>query len=980
MQTHENKSAELRYRLGGARADFVASLGRKIADARTVLIALGGSRGNAHLRSELMRRLAAMAQGANILRFPAMEQGLAEALALLHRVSHEGELTADDVDTIGQMLEDLPALAWGEAPRRGGKDETQVPPPAAERTTDNSHSVMIVGSPSIADALTYHDPDGLSFSCENTEDAQAAIDVARALAPDVIVLDADVKDAAELAMALMDDPMTDAVPIVVIGTFMDPGSRESYVAMGVSKVLSKPLPHERLRRACEESVFTTEGRTMRVVLGEPTVQQLGDRLADEVRQALVSAVEESLRGQRVPLGEGTEVLGAVWGAIARVREVVTARTSGVVRFNSQGPEGAIALAPSLDTDGGLGLRGAGHLRGASAADVRLAGRTILVCDDDPGVVWFISDLLKAAGCTVIEAHDGEQALALAWKHVPDVVVSDILMPKLDGFALTRRLKRDVVLRDVPVVLLSWKEDLLQRVRELGAGASAYLRKESDARAMVSRIRESLRPKTRVETRLRSDGEIRGRLDGITVRSLLDTVCRTRDNARVSIRDASFLYEVEIRDGAPARATRTAGDGSFMNGPKVLASMLGVSAARFVVAPSTGVIAAELVGELSHQLARPIAVARASQALTSGQELLRTAALVFDDEGLADYLKATPEREKKILAALKDGASPRDLLDNGTADIGGLSDLLLDLGARGVITRVEQPKGIDVLAPAVEAALRLVDSKSRGLIGTTPSPLHGNHVVAALKARIAKAPAAVVMDVTDVDAATAQADAEALEAAHDARVAAEAEGSDRNDALAMGEPSPSPAGLKEPEPTDIEQTFFEEGDAPKSYDSVSVSIRMEPPSSALRHDTPLESVKVKDAVGERETQKRWPLLFGMTAAVGVAALAFYFGRGPIPAVQSGSNGSEAPQAEVAGEVTYVDMPAGARVEPGQGVLEVIHEGKDGVRVDGLDRGAAANLSLPLWAGNHDVRAGAGDSQHAKVVEVRPGKIARVKLFP
>lgn len=974
MQTHENKSAELRYRLGGARADFVASLGRKIADARTVLLALGASRSSAHLRSELMRRLAAMAQGANILRFPAMENGLAEALALLHRVSHEGELTAADIETIGQMLEDLPALAWGEAPRRAGKDETKEPPPVAETETE-SHSVLIVGSPSIAGALTYRDPDGLTFACESVEDAQAAIDVARALAPDLVVLDADVKDAPELGMALMDDPMTDTIPIVVIGSFLEPGSRESYVAMGVSKVLAKPLPHERLRRACEESVFTKEGRTMRVVLGEPTVQQLGDRLADEVRQALVSAVEESLRGQRVPLGEGTEVLGAVWGAIARVREVVTARTSGVVRFTSQGPEGAIALAPSLDTDGGLGLRGSGHLRGASAADVRLTGRTILVCDDDPGVVWFISDLLKAAGCTVIEAHDGEQALELAWKHVPDVVVSDILMPKLDGFALTRRLKRDVVLRDVPVVLLSWKEDLLQRVRELGAGASAYLRKESDARAMVSRIRESLRPKTRIESRLRSDGEIRGRLDGITVRSLLDTVCRTRDNARISIRDASFLYEVEIRDGAPARATRTAGDGSFMNGPKVLASMLGVSAARFIVAPSTAAISAELVGELSHQLARPIAIARAAQSLTSGQGLLRTAAIGFDDEALEDYKKATPEREKKILADLAEGASPRDLLDNGTADIGGLSDLLLDLGARGLITRIEQPKGVDVLAPAVDAALRLVDAKSRGLIGATPSPLRTNHVVAALRARAAAAPAVVVTEMAEPATSEPAAEAEDAAPQHES-LRAESEAA----AIAMSAPSPSPTGIKEPEPTDVEQTFFEEGDAAaqRAYDSVSVSIRLEP-SSALRQDTPLESVKVKDEVAnDRKEPKRWPLLFGVTAAVGVAAIAFFFGRAPAGGAQT--NAGEPPQAEAAGEITYVDMPAGAKVEPGQGVLEVIHEGKDPVRIDGLDRGAAANLSLPLWAGNHDVRVGPSDDEHAKVIEVRPGKIARVKLAP
>src|SRR5580693_13829 len=183
-------------------------------------------------------------------------------------------------------------------------------------------------------------------------------------------------------------------------------------------------------------------------------------------------------------------------------------------------------------------------------DVSLTGRRVIVADDDPGVTWFISDLLRTAGCIVNEALDGATALDLAYRTSPDLVISDILMPGLDGFALTRALKRDVALRDVPVILLSWKEDLLQRVRELGASAAAYMRKESDSRAIVARVRECLRPRARVEARLRTDGEVRGRLDGLTTRSLLELACAIRPDSRVGVRDASFLYEVEIRAGAP----------------------------------------------------------------------------------------------------------------------------------------------------------------------------------------------------------------------------------------------------------------------------------------------------------------------------------------------------------------------------------------------------------------------------------------------
>src|SRR5262249_41125925 len=124
---------------------------------------------------------------------------------------------------------------------------------------------------------------------------------------------------------------------------------------------------------------------------------------------------------------------------------------------------------------------------------------------------------------------------------------------------------------------------------------------------------------RVEARVREDGEVRGRIDGVSVRTLLEIVCATRPDARVSIRDASFLYEIEIRAGAPQRATRTAGDGSFLGGSRVLAAVLGVSAGRFTVTTSTTAIDAELDGNLASQLAKPVARARAAMALLLGPQ-------------------------------------------------------------------------------------------------------------------------------------------------------------------------------------------------------------------------------------------------------------------------------------------------------------------------------------------------------------------------
>jgi CheY-like chemotaxis protein len=735
-------------RLGGARADFVASLGRKANDARGILTTVFAERETGKdkvPRDELRRRIHALGTSAKMLRFDAMADALGEAAAALDRAAQNSYATDHDLETVATVLDDLPALAWGDAPRHATASQAPLPAGAASDPKRPSeppeeaplpHTVLVVGSEMLAEALTDEEiaPGSLVYECERTEDAQAAIGLARKVAPEVVVIDADVADAPELVEALLDDPLTEPVPIVVVGGFREGAVAARYVALGVARTLTKPITAEELRRACDEAVEQRNEVTMRVTLGEPTLEQLGERLASEVRKALVESVDEAGRTVRIPLGEGTEVMSAVWGAIARVREVIVARTGGGVRFGSPGPEGAVALAPWLQPD----LPGTDRLMAAvgrgrgPAADVRLHGRKIIVADDDPGVTWFISDLLRTAGCNVHEALDGSTALDLAYRTSPELVISDILMPGMDGFALARALKRDVALRDVPVILLSWKEDLLQRVRELGASAAAYLRKETDSRAILARVRECLRPRARVEGRLRSEGEVRGRLDGLTVRSLLELACSVRPESRIAVRDASFLYEVEIRNGAPKRVTRTSSDGSFERGERVLGAMLGIGSGRFTVASSEGTIAAEerdLGGSLSAQLARPVALARASRNVTTGARTMGIERLKLDDALVPSLVAATPEPARSIVRALAEGKAPRAMLLASEVDPTLLEEVLSDLASRGAIHGVWTQGGEEVLSKALdvllsppEPAVRSAAPASRPrMVGASPMP-------------------------------------------------------------------------------------------------------------------------------------------------------------------------------------------------------------------------------------------------------------------
>ncbi len=722
-------------RLGGARADFVASLGRKVGDARTLLTALEDDPSSIPARDELRRRVHALGTGARLLRFEAMARTLQEVLAVLDRSAQSGGLQDEDVAFVAQSLDDLPALVWGDTPP---SDESS---PAAEDRVEalaqTPVSVLVVGGEALADALT----DGGSaraFECERTEDVSTARELARAYAPDLVLIDADLERAVELTSALLDDPLTEPVPIVIVGTFREPEDASRFVALGVARSLARPVTDEVILHACEEVLAAREDRTMRVTLGEPTLEQLAERLSQELKGALVDGVDPSLRGSRVPLGEGTEVLGALWGAIARLQEIIGQKTGGTIRFAGGGPEGAIALAPWLHHDVAASDRAASRGRGAGA-DVRLNGRRVVVADDDPGVTWFIADLLRTAGCEVHEALDGITARDLAFKVQPELVVSDILMPGLDGFALCRALKRDVALRDTPVILLSWKEDLLQRVRELGASAAAYMRKESDSRAVLARVREVLRPRARIEARLRADGEVRGRLDGLSPRLLLDLVCTLRRDARVAVRDATCLYEIEIRGGAPRRASRTASDGGHQSGEPALARLLGVGAGRFVVASSADPVRAEMSGTLFDILARPLAAARGALVATTGARMMEVDRILLEQVVLDEYLAATPDPARALLRQLAHGASPRQMVMDGAVSPSLMEDVLSDLAARCAIRAVEAEDGTDLLLPAVTAAFDILQSApsiSRSVPPSARPPAPGPKVESRPASRVA----------------------------------------------------------------------------------------------------------------------------------------------------------------------------------------------------------------------------------------------------
>ncbi|MDQ2890861.1 MAG: response regulator, partial [Gemmatimonadota bacterium] len=112
---------------------------------------------------------------------------------------------------------------------------------------------------------------------------------------------------------------------------------------------------------------------------------------------------------------------------------------------------------------------------------------ILVVDDNADVRGYVGRLLRAHGWDVIPFAEGESALAAARERTPDLVLSDVMMPGLDGFGLLRALRADPRTSAVPVVLLSARAGEESRIEGLQAGADDYLVKPFSARELVARV-------------------------------------------------------------------------------------------------------------------------------------------------------------------------------------------------------------------------------------------------------------------------------------------------------------------------------------------------------------------------------------------------------------------------------------------------------------------------------------------------------------
>ena len=127
---------------------------------------------------------------------------------------------------------------------------------------------------------------------------------------------------------------------------------------------------------------------------------------------------------------------------------------------------------------------------------------VLVADDDPDILLLITLTLERDGYEVVAAKDGVSALKAAVERVPHLALIDLMMPGLDGYEVTRRMRRDQATRDVPIVIVTAAAEESQAAKALEAGADAYMKKPFSPRDLLSTTASLIlgrRPRSRLAT-------------------------------------------------------------------------------------------------------------------------------------------------------------------------------------------------------------------------------------------------------------------------------------------------------------------------------------------------------------------------------------------------------------------------------------------------------------------------------------------------
>lgn len=154
---------------------------------------------------------------------------------------------------------------------------------------------------------------------------------------------------------------------------------------------------------------------------------------------------------------------------------------------------------------------------------------ILVCDDDKDIVEAIDIYLTQEGYEVLKAYDGDEAIKVLKGNEVDLLIMDVMMPRLDGIRATLKIRENMSL---PIIILSAKSEDADKILGLNIGADDYMTKPFNPLELVARVKSQLRRYTQLGSTARSDNQSEFRTGGLVIRDDLKEV--TVDGEKVKL--------------------------------------------------------------------------------------------------------------------------------------------------------------------------------------------------------------------------------------------------------------------------------------------------------------------------------------------------------------------------------------------------------------------------------------------------------------
>ena len=154
---------------------------------------------------------------------------------------------------------------------------------------------------------------------------------------------------------------------------------------------------------------------------------------------------------------------------------------------------------------------------------------ILVCDDDKDIVEAIDIYLTQEGYEVLKAYDGDEAIRVLKNNEVDLLIMDVMMPRLDGIRATLKIRENMSL---PIIILSAKSEVADKILGLNIGADDYMTKPFNPLELVARVKSQLRRYTQLGSTARSDNQSEFRTGGLVIRDDLKEV--TVDGEKVKL--------------------------------------------------------------------------------------------------------------------------------------------------------------------------------------------------------------------------------------------------------------------------------------------------------------------------------------------------------------------------------------------------------------------------------------------------------------